>query len=311
MNKYENLINKCKDLKLGFCTDVSLANYTTFRIGGKVPLMVIPKNSDELKLILPHLKEVPFFVLGKGSNLLIDDEGIDAVAVLVSNDFSEYEIIDDTLICDAGLSLTKASLIASDNSLTGLEFAYGIPGTVGGGVYMNAGAYGGEMKDVVTYCEHLDFDGNLYRLENSDLDFSYRHSYYIGKDVCITKVAMKLQKGDKDEIKEKMADLLKRRHDKQPLEYPSAGSTFKRPEGAFAAALIEECGLKGLSVGGAEVSTKHSGFIINKNNATCEDVLKLIRKVKAVVKEKTGYTLHCEVMMIKSDGVRTYSVAAE
>ncbi len=311
MNKYENIKTACKDLSVGFCTDVKMSGYTTFRIGGKVPLMIMPKNSDELSKVIAILKDAPYFILGKGSNLLIDDEGVDAVAVLISSDFADYEIIDDTIICDAGISLTKLATIASDNSLSGLEFAYGIPGTVGGGAYMNAGAYGGEMKDVVIYCEHMDCNGNSHRLYNEELEFSYRHSYYTGKDFCITKVALKLSKGDKQEIKEKMADLLKRRHDKQPLEYPSAGSTFKRPEGAFAAALIEECELKGVSVGGAEVSTKHSGFVINKNNATCDDVLKLIRKVKEVVKEKTGYTLQCEVMMIKSDGKRTFCVAAE
>ncbi len=311
MNKYENIIKKCEDLELGFCKNAKMSSYTTFRIGGEVPLLISPKNDEELSKVLKMLDGVPFFVIGKGSNLLIDDEGIDAVCVLVSGDFANYEIVDDLIICDAGLSLTKLCTIAADNSLSGLEFAYGIPGTVGGGAYMNAGAYGGEMKDVITYCEHMDYSGNTHKLFNKELDYSYRHSYYTGKNVIITKVAVKLSKAPKDAIREKMLELFNRRHEKQPLEFPSAGSTFKRPVGAFAAALIEECSLKGERVGGAEVSTKHSGFIINRDNATCQDVLELIRKVKAVVKEKTGFDLQCEVMMIKSDGEKTYSVPAE
>ncbi len=311
MNKYDNIKLKCKDLGISFCTGAKMSAYTTFRIGGEVPLLISPKNTDELSKVVKMLEGTPFFVLGKGSNLLIDDEGVDAVAVLISGDFASYEINDDLVICDAGMSLTKLCTIVADNSLSGLEFAYGIPGTVGGGAYMNAGAYGGEMKDVILYCEHMDYKGNIHRLYNKELDYSYRHSYYIGKECLITRVAIKLSKAPKEAIREKMTELLNRRHEKQPLEFPSAGSTFKRPEGAFAAALIEECGLKGVSVGGAEVSTKHSGFIINRGNATCNDVLELIRKVKSVVKEKTGYTLHCEVMMIKSDGEKTYSISAE
>ncbi|MEG2597208.1 MAG: UDP-N-acetylmuramate dehydrogenase, partial [Oscillospiraceae bacterium] len=249
------------------------------------------------------LKEkTPFFFLGKGSNLLIDDEGIDAVAVFLGKDFASCSVEGDVLICDAGAPLSKASYTAYHHGLTGLEFAWGIPGSVGGAAYMNAGAYGGEMKDIVLYCEHLDEEGKLHRVFGEELQYHYRHSYYTGRQLCIIRTAMQLKSGEREVIRARMDHLMDRRTTNQPLEYPSGGSAFKRPEGAFAAALIEQCGLKGLSVGGAMVSQKHSGFIINYKEATCKDVLGLIEKIKEEVLSQTGYHLECEIMQLKRKG---------
>ncbi len=312
MNGFDKIKAYCENIGIRFFCDEEMKKHVSFKIGGKVPLFIVPESVEELSQLLPLVSEnTPFFIFGKGSNLLIDDEGINAIAIMLGNDFSDYEIKDDMIICEAGMSLTRLCTIAYENGLSGLEFAYGIPGTVGGAAYMNAGAYGGEMKDVIVYCEHLDYDGKLHTINNDELSFSYRHSFYTGKQLCITKIAVKLSPCQPEKIKARMDELINRRRDKQPLEYPSAGSTFKRPEGAFAAQLIEECGLKGLSIGGAMVSKKHSGFIINFNNATCKDVLSLIRKVKEVVKDKTGYNLECEIMQIKSDGNIALSVAAD
>ena len=312
MKNYDKVKAYCEDKGIRFFCDEEMKKHTSFKIGGKVPIFIMPKSVEELSCLLPVLSEnTPFFILGKGSNLLIDDEGIDAVAVLLGNDFADYKIEGDILICEAGMSLSKVCTLAYDEGLSGLEFAYGIPGTVGGAAFMNAGAYGGEMKDIVLYCEHLDYDGKLHRIKADELDYAYRHSYYLGKPLCIVRVAMKLTRCNREQIRERMDDLINRRKDKQPLEYPSAGSTFKRPEGAFAAALIEECGLNGLSVGGAMVSKKHSGFVINFSDATCEDVLSLIKEVKREVKQKTGYSLECEVMQIKSDGKTAFATPAD
>ena len=206
---------------------------------------------------------------------------------------------DDIIECEAGASLAAVCNVALENSLTGLEFAYGIPGSVGGAVFMNAGAYGGEMKDVLLSCRYIDENGKIKELPLEKMELSYRHSFFSERELCITSVKMRLQKGERDKIKDRMDTLMERRRDKQPLEYPSAGSTFKRPEGDFAARLIEVCGLKGTSCGGAEVSTKHSGFVINKGNATFKDVMGVVDTVKQKVKEQTGVTLECEVLIME------------
>ena len=303
MNGYDKVKAYCAEAGVRFLCDEPMKKHTSFRIGGTVPLFIIPKSVEELSALLPVLKEnAPCFFLGKGSNLLIDDEGIDAATVFLGKDLARCTVEDDVLICEAGAPLAKACYTAYQNGLSGLEFAWGIPGSVGGAAYMNAGAYGGEMKDVVLYCEHLDENGNLCRIEAEELDYSYRHSFYTGKSLCIVRTAMKLTPKSREDIRARMDELMERRKSKQPLEFPSGGSTFKRPEGAFAAALIEQCGLKGLSVGGAMVSQKHSGFLINFEDATCKDVLMLIKKVKDEVKQRTGYCLECEVMQLKTDG---------
>lgn len=280
-----------------------LKAYTTFQVGGPCTGLIHINNAESCRLLkrVCREEEIPFLVLGKGSNLIVDDKGYDGVVFLMGNDFSGVEILEDALlICDAGTTLAAACLYAYEHSLTGLEFAWGIPGTVGGAVYMNAGAYGGEIRDVLATAEYLDEEGGICVLPNEELDFSYRHSLFTDSGKIILRAAFRLKKGDPQAIKAQMDDLMRRRKDKQPLEYPSAGSTFKRPEGSYASLLIEQCGLKGFSVGGAQVSQKHSGFVINTGNATFNDIMALIQEVKKIVKEKTGYALECEPKVISN-----------
>lgn len=279
-----------------------MALHTTFKIGGPARLAVFPKNEDEISDVIKKCKEenVRYMVVGNGSNLLVADEGIDAVVIVLGKEFGEVKLVDDeTIFAEAGAPLMKVCRIALENGLSGLEFAYGIPGSCGGGAFMNAGAYGGELKDVMLRCDHIDQDGNKGFLEGEALNLSYRHSAYYDNGCVVTGVYFKLKKADKEEIKAKMDDFMGRRRDKQPLEYPSAGSTFKRPEGNFAGALIQQCGLMGTSVGGAEVSTKHAGFVINKGGATCKDVLDLCKKVADTVKAEKGVDLEMEVRVTK------------
>lgn len=287
-----------KNEGISYIENESMALHTTFKIGGPARLAVFPKNENEISDVIKKCKEenVRYMVVGNGSNLLVADEGIDAVVILLGKEFGEVKLIDDTTIfAEAGASLMKVCRFALENGLSGLEFAYGIPGSCGGGAFMNAGAYGGELGDVMFRCDHIDKDGNKGSLEGDDLKLAYRHSAYYENGCVITGAYFKMQKADKEEIKAKMNDYMSRRRDKQPLEYPSAGSTFKRPEGNFAGVLIEQCGLKGASVGGAEISTKHAGFVINKGGATCKDVLDLCKKVADTVKAEKGIDLEMEV----------------
>lgn len=287
-----------KNEGISYIENEPMALHTTFKIGGPARLAVFPKNENEISDVIKKCKEenVRYMVVGNGSNLLVADEGIDAVVILLGKEFGEVKLIDDTTIfAEAGAPLMKVCRFALENGLSGLEFAYGIPGSCGGGAFMNAGAYGGELGDVMFRCDHIDKDGNKGSLEGDDLKLAYRHSAYYENGCVITGAYFKMQKADKEEIKAKMNDYMSRRRDKQPLEYPSAGSTFKRPEGNFAGALIEQCGLKGTSVGGAEISTKHAGFVINKGGATCKDVLDLCKKVADTVKAEKGIDLEMEV----------------
>ena len=287
-----------KNEGISYIENEPMALHTTFKIGGPARLAVFPKNENEISDVIKKCKEenVRYMVVGNGSNLLVADEGIDAVVILLGKEFGEVKLIDDTTIfAEAGAPLMKVCRFALENGLSGLEFAYGIPGSCGGGAFMNAGAYGGELGDVMFRCDHIDQDGNKGSLEGDDLKLAYRHSAYYENGCVITGAYFKMQKADKEEIKAKMADYMSRRRDKQPLEYPSAGSTFKRPEGNFAGALIEQCGLKGTRVGGAEISTKHAGFVINKGGATCKDVLDLCKKVADTVKAEKGIDLEMEV----------------
>lgn len=287
-----------KNEGISYIENEPMALHTTFKIGGPARLAVFPKNENEISDVIKKCKEenVRYMVVGNGSNLLVADEGIDAVVILLGKEFGEVKLIDDTTIfAEAGAPLMKVCRFALENGLTGLEFAYGIPGSCGGGAFMNAGAYGGELGDVMFRCDHIDKDGNKGSLQGDDLKLAYRHSAYYENGCVITGAYFKMQKADKEEIKAKMNDYMSRRRDKQPLEYPSAGSTFKRPEGNFAGALIEQCGLKGTSVGGAEISTKHAGFVINKGGATCKDVLDLCKKVADTVKAEKGIDLEMEV----------------
>lgn len=278
-----------------------MRRHTSFKIGGNADIYCEVQNSVALSKLIEACREreIPYFILGKGSNLLVSDNGIRGIVIRLGGDFKTISLTEDGLIrCGAGTSLASACSFALNHSLGGLEFAWGIPGSVGGAVFMNAGAYGGEIKDVVVSAIYVDENGLKKRYDNDELDFGYRRSVFTDKNNIITDVYFKLEHKNQKEIREKMDELMGRRKSKQPLDYPSAGSTFKRPEGYFAAALIEECGLKGESVGGAQVSEKHAGFIINKDNATCEDVEKLIEHIKEQVYNQKGVRLQCEVKFI-------------
>lgn len=277
-----------------------LKNHTTFKIGGKCDLLVHMNGEESFMRLIPLAEKlgVPYYIFGKGSNLIVDSDGISGVVFLVGKDYSGITVCENRIFCDAGASLTAICNTALEHNLTGLEFAYGIPGTLGGAVFMNAGAYGGEIKDVVTSVKAMDKQGIITMYTQPSLDFSYRRSRFSQSGEIILSAEITLQKGDKSQIKAKMEELMEKRRSKQPLEYPSAGSTFKRPEGNYAAALIEQCGLKGVHVGDAEVSEKHSGFIVNKGNASFAELMELIRIVKDTVKEKTGYELECEPLII-------------
>ncbi|MBO4445470.1 MAG: UDP-N-acetylmuramate dehydrogenase [Clostridia bacterium] len=298
---YESVINACRSCGVKYTENADMAKHTTFRIGGPARLLVEPNSVDSLEAILKACKAegVKPIVLGNGSNVLVRDEGIDGVVIVMGDEFSKIEYAGNDLVrVQAGAKLVDLCRFALEYSLGGLEFAFGIPGTVGGAAFMNAGAYGGEMKDVVWVVNHIDLDGNRGSYQGSELDFSYRHSAYVDSDLIITSVIFHLEQDNAEGIKNNMDDVQRRRKAKQPLEYPSAGSTFKRPEGYFAAALIDECGLKGYSVGGAQVSEKHAGFVINTGGATAADVLALMDHVQKTVLEQKGVALEPEVRII-------------
>lgn len=296
------IIELCKKIGCEYAENEPMSRHTTFKIGGNAGLVVYPESEKQISEIVKACKAsgIRLLAVGNGSNLLVDDKGIDACVMILDEHFSEIRLVDEeTVFAAAGAMLIKLCRFAYKNGLSGLEFAYGIPGSCGGAAFMNAGAYGGEMKDVLYKCSHIDSDGNTGYLENDDLKLSYRHSAYYDNECVITGLYLKLKKADKSEIKEKMDNLISRRRAKQPLEYPSAGSTFKRPEGYYAGALIQECGLKGRSVGGARISEKHAGFVINTGGATCNDVLELCRICSDTVYEKKGVRLEMEIRVTK------------
>ncbi len=276
---------------------VPLSEYTTFKTGGCAAVFVEPESAEALSEAVKFFKkrDVKYRVLGNGSNLIVSDGGTDFPVIHIGRKMAEVKAAGNELFCKAGALLSSAARAALKESLTGMEFAHGIPGSVGGAVRMNAGAYGGEMKDIVKEIEFIDENGDIKRMTGSEAEFGYRKSIFQKKNYIVTEAVVELKKGDYDLIDEKMKELAARRREKQPLEFPSAGSVFKRPEGHFAAALIEEAGLKGVSVGGAEVSEKHAGFIINKGGAKASDVLALIEKVRERVKENSGVLLETEV----------------
>lgn len=273
--------------------NVDMKEYTSFKTGGIAALMIEPLNAKGVCEAVKEYKD--YYVLGNGSNLLVADEGIDKPIIHIGKAMSEIKVDGDRLICQAGALLSAVAQTAYKNSLTGMEFAHGIPGSIGGAVCMNAGAYGGEMKDVIDWIDYITEAGEVYRMDCDSANLSYRKSFFSDKNYVVTAVCVKLTAGNKDEILAKMKELGEKRRTKQPLEYPSAGSTFKRPEGYFAAALIEEAGLKGASVGGAEVSCKHSGFVINTGGATTNDILSLMERIKAKVKNDFNVELEPEV----------------
>ena len=277
----------------------SMSEHTTFRIGGPAKYFISPANEKEISSLLDLSGEegIPYYIIGNGSNILVSDNGIDGLVISIGENMSALSLNGDIITAGAGARLSKTAAFALNNSLTGFEHLAGIPGTVGGAVYMNAGAYGTEIADV---CESVRFleNGEIKELSGKDLNFAYRKSVFSDINAVILSARFKLKKGDYDEIKNEMELTSAKRRAKQPLEYPSAGSAFKRPDGYFAARLIEDCGLKGVSVGGAEVSEKHSGFIINKGGATAADIKELIGKVRAEVEKKTGVLLEPEIRFI-------------
>lgn len=281
-----------------------LCKYTSFNIGGPADYLVIINNEEELKQVISLTKEnnVPFYLLGNGSNILVGDKGFRGIVIKLGGAFEEVITEGDTIKAGAAITLAKIAKEAMDNSLTGFEFAAGIPGSLGGALVMNAGAYGGEMKQVVTSVKMLMANGDIEIVDNQGMDFGYRHSILKENGGIALGCTIKLQPGDKDSIRAYMQELAIKRKEKQPLEYPSAGSTFKRPEGKFAGKLIEDSGLGGFSVGDAQVSEKHKGFVINKGNASAKDVKELIDQIIEIVKDKQGVTLEPEVIMVGDFG---------
>lgn len=294
----------CDKLKTIVSADAILVNepmskHTTFRIGGNADVFVSPEVSQVSDLIaLAKEYEVPVTVIGNGSNLLVGDKGIRGLVLSFGKEAEAIHLEGNRMTVAAGTILAKAAAEAARNSLTGLEFAAGIPGSLGGAIVMNAGAYGGEMKDVVISAKVLTPAGEIKELSNEELELSYRHSCIPEKDYIVLEATLELEPGEESAIREKMADFKNRRVEKQPLEYPSAGSTFKRPEGYFAGKLIQDANLRGYQVGGAQVSEKHCGFVINKGNATAADVLQLIQDVKRIVYDTFQVELEPEVKMI-------------
>lgn len=284
--------------------DAPMSRYTTFRVGGNADALFFPKDESELALAFRIAKEngIPVTVIGNGSNMLVKDGGIAGLVIRLGDEFSGITVTGTRVTALAGDSLTRVAMKAYENGLTGFEFASGIPGSVGGGMAMNAGAYGGELKNVTVSARLMDPEtGEVTEYSVDELQMGYRTTLALTKGLIVTEAVFELTAGDKATIKATMDELNKRRRDKQPLTYPSAGSTFKRPEGHFAGALIEGAGLKGLTVGGAQVSEKHAGFIINTGSATAKDILNLIDLVKQRVFENSGVTLEPEVRILGRD----------
>ena len=301
MNKYNNYV----DLFTSFYSDEDvkinekLSQYVNFKVGGPADILVTPRNKEQIIRTVNICKEnnIPFYVIGNGSNLLVKDGGFRGVVISLK-EVNTIIVDGDKIEAECGAMLKAVSDKAMENSLTGFEFACGIPGTIGGAVFMNAGAYDGEIAHVIESAEIIDEECNIVRLSNKDLDFGYRSSIVMKKGYTVLSAVFKLEKGQVKTIKELVDDLTNKRESKQPLEYPSAGSTFKRPTGYFAGKLIQDAGLKGYSIGGAAVSEKHSGFVINKGNATAKDITDLIKYIQDEVKRQFGVELHPEVRII-------------
>ncbi len=278
--------------------DEPMSQHTSFRIGGKVRTMAFPKNAEQLREILKVSKilNIKPAILGAGTNVLAPDAGMDGIVICLKDSLNGMELLDDCRIrVMAGVTMTRAAVFAANHGLSGLEFAHGIPGTVGGGVYMNAGAYGGEICQVCESVDVMSQEGEVTTYSNEDMDFSYRHSILEERGGIVISAVFRLTPGDSEEIKGKMKELMAKRSASQPLDMPSAGSAFKRPVGGYAAALIDQAGLKGFTVGGAAISTKHAGFAVNLGGATAKDVKSLLKQVSDIVYEKSGIRLEPEV----------------
>lgn len=292
-----DFLQKLKKISADVHVEESMKNHTSFRIGGKADFLALVQSAAEIAGIIKLCREndVKYTILGNGSNVLVSDEGIDGVVIKISGKMSAVRVEGEKIFAQAGALLSVISHTAMENGLTGLEFASGIPGTLGGALYMNAGAYGGEMKDITEKITYMDSCGKIHEISGKDAGFGYRKSIFSENECIILSAELQLMPGNKEEIAGKMAELNGKRREKQPLNLPSAGSTFKRPQGYFAGKLIEDCGLKGYRAGGAMVSEKHSGFVVNYDNASAEDVKRLIKEVQAQVYEKFGVILEPEV----------------
>lgn len=303
MSSMSNVIHDLKNNNIVFIENEPLKNHTSFKIGGPARIFCIPRTIPEVRVCLEIAKSqgIPTYILGKGSNILFTDAGYEGLIIHIGRDFSEISLQGNTITANAGAKLADVCLFAKDSSLTGLEFAYGIPGNIGGAIYMNAGAYTGEMKDIVSQVTYLSADGEIHRVDNQQAEFSYRFSAFQKNPWCILSTTFSLQSGNKAQIKAQMDDFMGKRIDKQPLDLPSAGSAFKRPEGAYASALIDQSGLRGYRVGDAAISEKHCGFIVNLGNASCNDVLTLADKVSEIVGQKTGFTLEKEIRVVREN----------
>lgn len=299
MKKYEELEKLVSKENIKY--NESMKKYTTMKVGGNVECLVTPTSIKEITQVVKFAREnnIKLYVLGNGSNVIVKDEGILGIVLKLSNKFADVKIDGEYITALSGATMPYVSMLAKKNMLSGLEFACGIPGTIGGGAKMNAGAYGSEMSNVIEEVTYIDEDLNIKTIKNKECNFSYRHSIFTqNKDFVIVEVKMKLEKGNLKDVEEKMEEYRKARTEKQPLEYPNSGSIFKRPEGYFVGKLVQDAGLRGKTIGGAQVSTKHTGFIVNIGNATCKDVEDLIKFVQDTVYEKFGVKLETEVEFI-------------
>ena len=280
--------------------DEEMRMHTSFKVGGPADVLVTPRDQNDIKEILQICKknEIPFLIIGNGSNLLVSDKGFRGVVIKILNNFNRYEVNGDIIEAQSGLLLSELSDVAYDYGLTGFEFAGGIPGTLGGAVTMNAGAYGGEMSCVVLKTEYMDKNGNIKTINLPEHQYGYRTSIIKEEEHIVLKSKIKLHRGNREEIKCKMDDFNSRRRDKQPLELPSAGSIFKRPDGYFVGKLVDDSGLRGYTIGGAQISGKHCGFIVNTGNATAKDIISLIDHVRATVKRNYGVDLQTEIRLV-------------
>lgn len=281
--------------------EASMNKYTTFRTGGRADCMVSPETEEQIARILDICRDnnIKHYIIGNGSNIIVKDEGYKGLIIRINKNFSDLRVEGETITAQAGIMLARAASAACEAHLTGMEFASGIPGTLGGALGMNAGAYGGEMCQIVEWVKVLDTDGSIRILSNEELDYGYRTSRIIRENLIALECRIRLKMGDPDGIRQKTEELSVCRREKQPLEYPSAGSTFKRPKDNYAGKLIMDSGLSGFCIGDAEVSEKHCGFVINKGNATSSDILELMQKVRDVVYEKTGVMLEPEVKIVE------------
>ena len=284
-----------------------MKEYTSFKVGGAVKLLIFPESIDELTYAISVCKEneAQYYIMGKGSNLIVKENGYDGIIIKLSDYFNKILVKDDLIIAQSGALMSSLASKALQHSLSGLEFASGIPGTVGGAVVMNAGAYGGEMSHITHKVKAIDASGSEREFLNTELNFGYRDSIFHHQPYVVLEVCLKLIKGEEKVIKNQMKELADKRNSKQPMNYPSAGSIFKRPQGHYASKLIEDAGLKGLSIGGARVSPLHAGFIINEGNATSQDILDLIAIIQSTVQDKFNILLEPEVKIIGNDGSDT------